>query len=239
MTSSSVQSNIRTRLKKINWILSFRYFIADVLEMFGSPHRHVVEEWEQTYKSGADPQDYASDSEQRRYADAISLLNPVAMGKRFRSVLDVGCGEGLFTQRLVSFSDQIVATDIVPLPLERARQRISSGVTFRTLDLLNDEIGAKYQLVVALGVLECLKWPSDVRKAASKLVDATEPNGFLLVANTVRADPVEQSRWGRLLLRGTHISQYLASLPQLEVIASAQCTCLRGDVKTVLLRKKL
>jgi hypothetical protein len=91
-------------------------------------------------------------------------------------------------------------------------------------------------LIVAVGVLEYLRRPSALRQATAKLVEGLQPGGYLLVGNTVAGPQVEQSRWGRWLIRGTWINVFVSEHPQLQVISRAtdQCAC---PFEHVLLRK--
>jgi SAM-dependent methyltransferase len=224
-------------LKKIGWLRSLRYLVADITKMMGYPHKKVLNEWEDAYRASPDPQNYALEAQ--RYQDSIDLVSLILPNGKLRSAVDVGCGEGFLTARLRSLAHQVLALDFVELSLERARTRLKDcdNVSFLRFDLLNDSFPGHFQLVTAVGVLECFQWPGDIRKAAAKLYEATEVGGYLLVGTTVRAEPVESSRWGRVLYRGTHLHKRLAETFGLEVIAKRRCACIRGEFEQILFRR--
>ncbi len=74
------------------------------------PSREYHEELWQALPEGLQPSDFAA---RRRF-----LLDHVTAGER---VLDVGCGEGLFTSELVRAGAHAVGIDVAEEPLHRAR----------------------------------------------------------------------------------------------------------------------
>lgn len=81
-----------------------------------------------------------------RAAATLDLL----AGRRYRRALEVGCGEGTFTARLLDFCDRVVAVDFSRLAVRRARARFAGEprVEVRTLDVLREDPGTGFDLVV-------------------------------------------------------------------------------------------
>jgi SAM-dependent methyltransferase len=59
-----------------------------------------------------------SELDQASYACQVALLE----GERYGSVLELGCGSGSFTQKLADIADRVLAVDIAPSAIERARE---------------------------------------------------------------------------------------------------------------------
>lgn len=77
-------------------------------------------------------------------------------------ILELGCGTGFLTEKLrAAWPDaEIVATDIAPSMLERARRRVGGGVTFRVMNAaaIEDALGA-FDVVCGNLVFQWLEQP--------------------------------------------------------------------------------
>ena len=128
-----------------------------------------------------------SELDRSSHAFQLSLLE----GRRYRRVLEVGCGTGDFTARLAPLADRILALDIAPNAIERARARglPSDGVEFRVANVMDFEIGREgpWDLVVMSETIYCLGWLYsffDLGWMLSSLFGAIRPGGRFLMANT-------------------------------------------------------
>jgi SAM-dependent methyltransferase len=85
----------------------------------------------------------------RRYIK--KLIRPL----QFRSVLDVGCGQGSLLEELIGEFPGIEphGVDLSPAGLEIARRRVPNG-EFATLDLTHGTTGRTYDLLICSEVLE-------------------------------------------------------------------------------------
>ena len=131
----------------------------------------------------------------------------------------------LATSRIACPFTSVVTTRAVleksPVALERARIHCAglSSVRFAQFDLKRDKLPETFDLIVVTAVLEYIRYPRELRKVRSKLVDAVRPGGRLLVEST-RANPiVENSWWGRKLIRGKWINTLVAGHPGLRVVS--------------------
>lgn len=109
----------------------------------------------------------------RRYIQ--KLIRPL----RFRSVLDVGCGQGSLLQDLMHEFPGIEphGVDISASGVEFARKRVPGG-TFGVLDLVSQTTGRTYDLLVCSEVLEHI---DDDRSAMKNLRRMCAPGGHLVV----------------------------------------------------------
>ncbi len=85
----------------------------------------------------------------RRYIK--KLIKPL----EFQSVLDVGCGQGSLLQELMRIYPHIEphGVDISAAAVEHARRRVPHG-TFGTLDLVHENTGRTYDLIICSEVVE-------------------------------------------------------------------------------------
>ena len=90
--------------------------------------------------------------------------------------LDVGAGEGAFTQRLVDAGLQVSAIE-----LDRDRFRLDVPCQNLNLNLdFHDKWDEKFNLIVAMEILEHLY---DPRHFIRNCLQLLEPNGFLLISS--------------------------------------------------------
>jgi SAM-dependent methyltransferase len=97
--------------------------------------------------------DYGHPESQWVRFSILSQVMPL-QGKR---VLDVGCGFGDFADALIDRYGDLVyeGIDIAPRMVEEAR-RLHPNLSFRVLDLLNEDPGGPYDLITASGIFYLL-----------------------------------------------------------------------------------
>lgn len=124
--------------------------------------------------------------DQARYARLMEVLND----RRYSRTLEIGCGAGAFTGLLAGVSDHVVALDVSPAAIERARARGTAGsVEFRVanvMDIALEEEGP-WDLIVMNETIYYLGWLYsffDVSWLAHRLFTATTGGGRFLLANT-------------------------------------------------------
>jgi SAM-dependent methyltransferase len=130
--------------------------------------------------------------EQARCERLVALLDD----RRYARVLEIGCGAGYFTRFLSHLADHIVAFDIAPAAIARARARSIEGATvdFRVANIMDytwREDGP-WDLIVFCDTICYLGWLYsffDVAWLAAELFAATCRGGRLLLANSM--DEVE------------------------------------------------
>jgi SAM-dependent methyltransferase len=116
-------------------------------------------------------------------------------GRRYARALEIGCGAGYFTRLLTRLADQVVAFDIAPAAIARARTLGADlrTVDFRVANAMDYEWRAEgpWDLVVFSDTICYLGWLYtffDIAWLAAELFAATRPGGRLLLSNTM--DPV-------------------------------------------------
>lgn len=124
--------------------------------------------------------------EQARYARLMELLGD----RRYSRTLEIGCGAGAFTRLLAGVSDHVVALDVSPAAIERARERSTGGsVEFRVANIMETalEEESPWDLIVMNETIYYIGWLYsffDVAWLAHRLFAVTAGDGRFLMANT-------------------------------------------------------
>ncbi|HSJ77872.1 MAG TPA: SAM-dependent methyltransferase [Erythrobacter sp.] len=103
--------------------------------------------FEGIFTSDEDPWGLAtSDYERRKFDRTIAVLQD----RRYASALEVGCAQGVLTERLHDLCDHLLAIDISETALRRAKQRLGnrSGIEFATMGFPGVSPGATFDLCV-------------------------------------------------------------------------------------------
>ena len=137
--------------------------------------------FEQLYADHDDPWDLAtSEYERRKYATTLDALG----GRRYGAALEVGCSIGTLSERLATRCDTLLAVDVAPSAVGRARRRLShlDGVTVERRGLPEETPEGPFDLIVCSEVL--YYWDRDLlRRGWSALRDALAPGGSLLAVH--------------------------------------------------------
>jgi len=184
-------------------------------------------DYEQEFARTRDPWAFETDpvAGRERFNRELAMLDAVSGGRRFRRALEVGCAEGAFTELLASHCELLLAVDISPIALARARERCDWGarVQFAEWDLRADPVPDAFDLVVVEGVLDCICQPWALRAARDKLVGALVPGGYLLAGNPRYTEAVEAAWWDRHLIRGGKwIDACLAEHPWSRIVSTVR-----------------
>ena len=126
--------------------------------------------------------------EKARCARLIAMLED----RRYQRVLEIGCGAGHFTRLLSPLAGRIVALDVSPTAVERARAVSGDlkGVDFRVANAMDYtwQSEGPWDLIVFNDTICYLGWLYsffDVAWLASQLFETTASGGRLLMANSM------------------------------------------------------
>jgi 2-polyprenyl-3-methyl-5-hydroxy-6-metoxy-1,4-benzoquinol methylase len=156
--------------------------------------------------AGEDPWRYATNpAERQKYAAAREVLEATGTGG-VATALEIGCGEGFFTEQIAPCCGQLLAVDLSLTAIDRAAARCAAhpNVAFRQWDLLHDVPLGQFDLVVCMDVLQYVPRPRVRRRAVEKVAGSVGPGGTLLLSGVLRAPHIERAAWGRWLPVGAH-----------------------------------
>lgn len=120
----------------------------------------------------------------------LAALGP----RRYARVLEIGCGAGVFTRRLAPLADHVLAIDVAPAAIARARAAQGEPhVEFAVADVMDYTFkrAAPFDLIVMAETIYFVGWLYsffDVAWLAGELFEATADGGRLLLADTLGGD---------------------------------------------------
>jgi 2-polyprenyl-3-methyl-5-hydroxy-6-metoxy-1,4-benzoquinol methylase len=137
--------------------------------------------------------------------------------------LEVGCAEGIFTGLLAGRAKEVVAFDISPTALQRARARCrdQANISFMVADLVTVEFERRFDVIVVTEVLGYL----DERLTLPSLIKMTNwlHAGGILISNPAHGT---EGNW-----------QWLLKQSGLDIVAQQTVSC-EGKECVILCAKK-
>lgn len=125
----------------------------------------------------------------------LDFLRDVVADRHYRRVLELGCGAGHFTERLLPLGDSVLGLDISGAAIEKAKARVSrcspaGHVDLRVANVMETDLRAEgtFDLVVLTETVYYLGWLYSFFKVAwlaRDVYEVTSPGGRLLLANTL------------------------------------------------------
>ncbi len=119
----------------------------------------------------------------------------LAQQHRFKNSLDIGCGEGLFTEVLAQYSDHYTGADISQKSLERAKLR---NIKIQNVELIKkdfdqlESLNKKYDLIIFNFILDYLGFQKHPKNFSQKLFILLKTvvieNTQILIINPVYQD---------------------------------------------------
>lgn len=119
-----------------------------------------------------------------RHAFRFRKIIEAIPATRFSTILEVGCAEGELTKRLAERAEHVVACDLSPEAITRARDNCSGlgNVKFSVTDIRTEHLDSEFDLCVLSDVLYYMT-PIEIRSLLVGLFSLITPDGLLLFAN--------------------------------------------------------
>jgi len=214
--------SVRHSLARSRFLRSIYYLLLSLREAMLDSSERGKAELNQEFETREDPWDYATAPFQvDRILREVAILDSVRPPGLFQDALEIGCAEGLFTEKLAPICKTLLAVDISGVALHRTKQRLAGQdhVQFALLDLRIDPIPASYDLIVIIHALEYIRNPLHVRRIRTKLANSLRPGGYLFIGTMEVAEIYESAWWARFMLRsGQQINRFFAAHPALKTV---------------------
>lgn len=133
---------------------------------------------EKFYRRAEDPYGFDSPGEQSKYRETLSLLDD----RRYDRALEVGAGEGHFTEMLLPLCERLVAAELSEVALARARERLGdqTGLTFERRTFPLDLPEGSFDLIVLSDV--AYYWTPEVfDRGLALIAERLRPGGRMLL----------------------------------------------------------
>ncbi|HUG16753.1 MAG TPA: class I SAM-dependent methyltransferase, partial [Thermomicrobiales bacterium] len=132
----------------------------------------------------------------------VEWIHRVVLEAQPSRILDLGCGPGLYTERLAALGHDCVGIDFAPAAIVYARERahaVNLACVYQQADIRAADYGDAFDLVMLLyGEINVFR-PDDARLILTKSRQALAAGGRLLLeahtAEAVRAMGSAPSRW--------------------------------------------
>jgi len=226
MSGSGFYSRSRHALARAGFLRSGYYLLRSIRDAIQDSPERGRAELNQEFDAREDPWDYAKTPNQvDRIHSEVEMLDAVRGKGLFKRALEVGCAEGLFTEKLAPLCEHLLALDISDVALARARKRLHEFgcVDFALWDMRTDPVPDTYDLIVIIHAMEYVRNPLIIRRVRTKLVNSLRPGGYVLMGTMRVAEIYEDAWWGRFLLRsGQQINNFFARHPALKVVRTAE-----------------
>jgi 2-polyprenyl-3-methyl-5-hydroxy-6-metoxy-1,4-benzoquinol methylase len=126
----------------------------------------------------------------------VAWLHDTVLGGRTGRVLDLGCGPGLYLERLARRGHTGVGIDFSPASIEYARGRAVPGLEYRQDDVRDASLGGPYDLITMLWAELNVFLPEQAGSIVKRAAASLAPGGLLVLELHRLAEIERQGRAG-------------------------------------------
>ncbi|MEM9642374.1 MAG: methyltransferase domain-containing protein [Pseudomonadota bacterium] len=181
---------------------------VDVLASYSEKHEAAFSYWKSAQTTFLAPPEYYD--KQEELMTALLERHPPA-----GFAVDIGCGNGRYTEVLAKFCDHVEGVDPGPALIEEAKARAEGksieNIEYRIERLERLELVASYDLVCCMGVLSGLIDNDAFLKATRTLLSATKPGGMILLKDSLSIGAPQATEWNGYTAVYRNIDDYLSS----------------------------
>jgi peptidoglycan/xylan/chitin deacetylase (PgdA/CDA1 family)/SAM-dependent methyltransferase len=171
-------------------------------ERYSSPEP-LFDDYQEDYSHDAAP-------EQERYQIIVDEVT--RLRSRWGDAIEIGCSKGLFTTKLASGCDSVLACDISPRACSLTAERCTKfpNVKVKRLDVQRDAIIGEYDLVFVMDTLAYVHGRRRLRRVISELTRAIRVGGMLVFSDVRWPENIQKAWWQRWIPEGA--DQHVATL---------------------------
>lgn len=124
---------------------------------------------------------FNSEYNRYEYKQTKRAILKILKCKTSRNVIEVGCGDGVWTEIFAVLAGQVTALDISSQMLERAKRRLAdfANINFIQGDFLNNNLqDERYDLLCAI---RCFEYFPDKKKSVQEMHRILKPGGAVIL----------------------------------------------------------
>ncbi|MDG0876196.1 class I SAM-dependent methyltransferase [Paenibacillus thiaminolyticus] len=153
--------------------------------------------------------------------ETIDFINNLAPVEKYKKVIDLGCGPGLYSQRLAMRGYDVVGVDFNQNSIDyaiREAQENNLSIDYRNEDITNIELENDFDLALLIYQIYGMFNPNNRKKILSNIHRGLKPGGLVLL-DVLSENSYEKfepnivwmlSNEGSLLSDKTHLTLYAA-----------------------------
>jgi SAM-dependent methyltransferase len=123
----------------------------------------------------------AASRPEKKIKKHVDWIHRKLLGEKAGTILDLGCGPGLYTSRLAGLGHTCHGIDFAPAAIQYAISNAPERCTYQLADIRSVEYGSNYDLIIFIFGAFNLSPTKDVRLILNKACAALKPGGLLLV----------------------------------------------------------
>lgn len=160
------------------------HFERDYEIYFATPPRSARATFDAVHAASPDPWNFTTSWYERRKRAVTLAALPAP---RYRRALEVGCSIGVLTGELAQRADEVVATDVSPLALERAAERLPhAAIRWENRRLPHDWPEGAFDLIVASEVGYYFS-PPELDEFVQRCLESLTDDGALVACHWLGA----------------------------------------------------
>jgi len=172
---------------------------------------------------------------ERRTQVLLDVLPTIPAQER---ALDVGCGDGTFTELVAVRAAHTLAYDISEPLILAARHRVHPAIEYHVADIEAVPGPGPFGLVSCIGVLSCIVDPEKYARVCRMLSIQTGPGGYLLLVDTLsNSGEVRRAYRNGYVARYRDRGDYAAAFARggLDLMVDREIAAMRGGLTNRLM----
>ena len=103
------------------------------------------------------------------------------LGLSGKSICDLGCGPGLYTQRFASWGAKVTGVDFSPFSLDHAKTRDAKAIRYIEADYLSDDLPTGFDIITLIYTDFCALSPAQRNKLLRRMRTMLNPGGHIVL----------------------------------------------------------
>ncbi|MCY8976789.1 class I SAM-dependent methyltransferase [Bacillus atrophaeus] len=116
--------------------------------------------------------------------ETVDFINNVAPVEKYKKIIDLGCGPGLYSQKLAMKGYEVVGVDFnkksIEYAISEAKKRYLS-IDYWNEDITNIEIENEFDIALLIYQIYCVFSPENRKKILSNVHRGLKPGGLVLL----------------------------------------------------------